>query len=118
MGPLMAQDDDGPVLKLANGSVSCGGLPAELQVFVYRAGENDTYTQTKLDDPASYIMRDESVVPDGDCVIVEFDQLKESTDKLCLQYGIRDSVRCEAFGVTPYNPDLCKLKLVTAGGSE
>lgn len=84
---------------------------AEVQAFLYTFNEkDDTYTQTKLSDPASYTMRDESTVPPGDCLIVEFDQLKSSTDKLCQQFGVRDSVRCVEFGVSNYNPDLCNIR--------
>jgi hypothetical protein len=72
------------------------------------------YTQSKLEDPERYIMRDESVVPPGDCIIVEFDVSKSSTDRLCQQYGVRDADRCTQFGVSEFNPDLCNIKqLVT-----
>jgi hypothetical protein len=100
-------------LTLENGQ-SCGeDQPAEVQVFLFRYnGDNDTYTQTKLDDPARYIMRDESVVPPGDCLIVEFDVAKSSTDRLCKQYGVRDSERCTEFGVSQFNPELCNLRMI------
>jgi hypothetical protein len=100
-------------LSLENGNTCGENQPAEIQVFLLRYnGENDTYTQTKLDDPARYIMRDESVVPPGDCLIVEFDVAKSSTDRLCKQYGVRDSVRCTEFGVSQFNPQLCNLRMI------
>lgn len=81
---------------------------AEIQAFLYSYDkESMAYEQTKLDNPKEYIMRDESMVPPGDCLIVEFDAIKNRTDKLCMQYGVRDSVRCMEFGVSEYNPDLC-----------
>ena len=84
---------------------------AEVQAFLYTFDKtNDTYTQTKLDDPKSYVMRDESVVPPGDCLIVEFDTVKDRTDKLCQQYGEGDRDRCTEFGVENYNPGLCKIR--------
>lgn len=67
----------------------CNGKPAEVQVFVYQTTENnDYYTVSKLDDPAGYIISDESVVPPGDCIIVEFAPPKETTDKMCEQYEV------------------------------
>jgi hypothetical protein len=111
--------EKGPVMELADGQ-RCGEQAAELQVFVYsfNKGEN-TYTQAKLADPAEYVLRDESVVPPADCVIVEFDQPKDVTDKLCRQYGVRDELRCTEFGVKQYNPELCNIRQVfEAGGNE
>jgi hypothetical protein len=111
---LLSRNDAGQAqLSLENGQ-SCGeNQPAEVQVFLFRYnGDDDTYTQTKLDDPARYIMRDESVVPPGDCLIVEFDVAKSSTDRLCKQYGVRDSERCTDFGVSQFNPELCNLRML------
>src|SRR5690606_17883313 len=107
-GEWIEQTDKGPVLGLRNGNRSSGRdeAPAEVQVFVYRYNkENDTYSQTKLTKPTDYLMRDEAIVPPGDCVIVEYDQPKERTDKLCQQYGVRDSKRCVEFGVKSYDPE-------------
>ena len=115
-GERLAQTDDGPVLQLQNGE-SCGdsGMDnSELQVFVYTFNkDDDTYSQQKIEEPGSYIMRDESSLgPPGDCVIVEFAVPKAATDKLCEQYGIRDVERCESFGVSEFNPDLCYIREV------
>lgn len=102
---------EGQVLDLQNGRVSCDGQPAELQVFAYRFDEDsDTYRQTKVENPAGYVIRDEAIVPPGDCVIFEFDAPKAATDKLCEQYGVRDSRRCTEFGVSEYDPELCNIK--------
>lgn len=107
----------GAILELDSGA-TCGDVAAELQTFVYTFDEvTDTYSQRKLDNPSEYILRDESTVPPGDCVIVEFDLPKERTDKLCLQYGVRDQSRCVDFGVSSYNPELCNIREVTQGGS-
>jgi hypothetical protein len=107
-------------LSVSNGDTCGGDQPAEVQAFLFRFDKsNDTYTQTKLDDPKSYIMRDESIVPPGDCVVVEFDIPKNSTDRLCQQYGVRDSERCTEFGVTEFNADLCSIRqIVTVGGDQ
>ena len=62
------------VIKVKNGNGCSENGYAEVQAFLYRYDENTkTYSQTKLDDPAAYIMRDESTVPPGDCLIIEFD---------------------------------------------
>lgn len=110
--------DKGPVAELINGA-KCGDQTAQVQVFVYRFDKAaKTYQQSKLDRPTDYVMRDESVVPPGDCVIVEFDRPKASTDKLCRQFGIRDTERCTQFGVKEHNPELCNIREVTSGGNQ
>jgi hypothetical protein len=106
--------EEGSMLQLNNGQ-TCGNTPAEIQVFVYSYDKSaNTYAQRKLADPSAYIMRNESVVPPGDCVIVEFDRIKERTDKLCEQYGVRDSRRCVEFGVKSYDPSLCNITEVVS----
>ena len=106
-------------ITVRNGQTCDDGHPAEIQAFLFRFNKDDnTYDQTKLADPRTYVMRDESIVPPGDCVIVEFDVPKNSTDRLCKQYGVRDSTRCVEFGVTTYNPDLCNIKQTTTSGGE
>lgn len=115
---ISRQNPDRPVLELNNGRMGCNGQTAELQTFVYRYNkENKTYTQTKLADPSQYIMRDESTIPPGDCVIVEFDVPKNRTGKLCEQYGVRDSKRCVEFGVHEFNPELCNVVEVDGNGA-
>lgn len=114
-GQRISDTADGPVLQLKNGD-DCGSVPdAELQVFVYSYDKaSETYSQRKLENPGAYIMRDESALgPPGDCVIVEFDTPKAATDKLCEQYGIKDSERCTEFGVEAYDPGLCNLREVS-----
>lgn len=104
-------NEDRSILSASNGMGCSADGYAEVQAFLIRYnGENDTYAQTKLENPGSYIMRDESTVPPGDCLIVEFDAVKSRTDKLCQQYGVRDDVRCVEFGVSEFNPKLCNIK--------
>ncbi|MDZ7786387.1 MAG: hypothetical protein U5L95_04680 [Candidatus Saccharibacteria bacterium] len=107
-------DGNRPVLQLQNGDTCPDGTPGEIQVFVYRVNEEDeTYTQEKLEDPGSYIMRDESTLgPPSDCVIVEFGPAKAATDKLCEQHGVEHIERCRDYGVSEFNPDLCKFREV------
>lgn len=105
------------LLDLRNGDTCGEGLaavPGELQVFVYTFNEeDDTYAQSKLEDPESYIYSSYSNVPPGDCIIFEFDRPKDFTDKLCMQYGLKDSQRCTEFGVEEYDPDFCDITDVT-----
>jgi hypothetical protein len=114
--PFLSQSKDGSLLEFKKGQ-TCGTETAEVQAFLYRFDKaSNTYSQTKLPDPAEYVLRDESVVPPGDCLIVEFDVSKAKTDKLCQQYGVRDADRCTEFGVENYNPEICNIRQVTQAG--
>lgn len=117
---FLQRDSNGKAVIAVENGQDCGdNEPSYIQAFLFRYNKSDdTYTQTKLDDAMRYTMRDESIVPPGDCLIVEFDRQKDSTNKLCQQYGVRDADRCTEFGVTEYNPDLCNIKqTVTSGGA-
>ncbi len=106
----VGETPEGKVLDLQNSANACG-YNSKLQVFVYKYDKaNKTYSQHKLTNPAGYVIRGEAIVPPGDCIIVEYDSPKDSTDKLCRQYGIRDSKRCVEFGVENYDPDLCNIR--------
>ncbi len=71
---------------------SCQEGVAEVQVFVYRTDENNQFFQEKLDNPVDFIIRDNSAVPPGDCIIVEFDTPKDKTDKLCKSYQVAEEI--------------------------
>lgn len=75
-----------------NGDFCPGDISSAVQVFVYTTDENDTYTQRKLEEPENYIISPESIVPAGDCIIVEFDAPKEQTDKLCRSYKVAEEI--------------------------
>lgn len=77
------------VVSVKNGDTCPNGNPGTLQVFLYKT-ESTTFTQTKLEDFTNYIMSPESQVPPGDCIIVEFGEVKESTNKLCLTYQVAE----------------------------
>lgn len=63
--------------------------PAQLQVFLIKADlQAKTYSQRKLADPADYQFTQDSQVPPGDCLIIEFEALKERTDLLCQSYDV------------------------------
>jgi len=112
--PAMAisESASGRFLSVSNGD-NCGSDKAELQVFLYRMQNDKEYKQIKVKDPAELVIKDESLVPPGDCIIIEFDERKEFTDKLCLQYGVRDIKRCAEFGVTADHHQVCEIKDVT-----
>lgn len=115
-GPFeMQKTEDGLPLYVLNNGQTCNNskTDAELQVFVYTFDKaSKTYSQRKLDQPTDYVMREEPIVPPGDCVIVEFNAPKDRTDKLCREYGIRDAKRCVEFGVKAYDPNLCNISEV------
>lgn len=105
------------ILSVKDGDSCPDNTPSDVQAFVYRFNKKEnTYKQVKLDNPEDYTIRDESIVPPGDCIIIEFGKNRDRTDRLCEQYGVRDSKRCTEFGVSNYNPDLCNIKEVTSSG--
>lgn len=99
---------DGKAASFITGQ-KCGDEASEVQVFVYKYNEKDkTYSQTKLTDPANYAISGHSEVPPGDCVIFEFSAPKDRTNKLCKQYGIRDKIKCERFGIPANERKICE----------
>ncbi|MEX1051952.1 MAG: hypothetical protein WEC83_01025 [Patescibacteria group bacterium] len=86
---------------------SCPGSTetAELQVFAVTADlQNRTYSQHKLTDPAAYRFAQHSQVPPGDCLILEFAEPKNRTDKLCQSYQVA-KVTGELTIEVPYQED-------------
>ncbi len=66
----------------------CNGKTSEFQVFVYKIiNPNDLknwiYIQEKIENPSDYILSPYSTIPPGDCIIFEFDEVKNKTDKIC-----------------------------------
>ncbi len=115
---LTRDADQRATLTVNNGDSCSNNGYAEVQAFLYTFNkDNDTYSQRKLDSPKNYTMRDESVVPPGDCLIVEFGVVKDHTDKLCEQYGVEDVNRCTEFGVENFNPKICKIREVNQEGN-
>jgi hypothetical protein len=114
LSSYVTHGEEGPVAEF-NSSKSCGEKPAELQVFVYKFNKADkTYSQHKVENPEDYVIREESSLgPPSDCVIFEFDSLKDRTDKLCEQYGVRDITRCEKFGVKADHKTVCDIHEVS-----
>lgn len=78
------------MFEIENGKY-CASGEGQLQVFVYKS-EGDKYYQQKLADPNMYVLSPESSVPPGDCIILEFDKLKDKTEKLCQQYKLKEQL--------------------------
>ena len=80
----------------------CNGQPGKLQMWLYRV-ENPKdvnkwrYTVTKVEDYENYILNPETIVPAGDCFILEFAPEKETTERICETYKVKES-RGELFG--------------------
>jgi len=87
---LVTPLNDGTVMNVSNGDF-CNGEPGMIQVFVYRT-EGANFSQEKLQYPEDHILSGDSGVPPGDCIIVEFDQPKERTDKLCQSYQVQEQL--------------------------
>lgn len=70
----------------------CPAGPGEVQVFVYSVDKQGYYSQKKVAQPENYLFSHESQVPNGDCIIVEFDTPKDRTDKLCRSYKVAEQI--------------------------
>lgn len=114
--PYIRDTEDGPVARFVDGE-TCGDEVSDVQVFRYRVNEDDdTYYQEKLENPRDYVIRDNSLVPPGDCIIIEFGPTRDKTDKICSQYGVVDTERCEEFGVTEETRGICTLTQIDPPG--
>jgi len=66
----------------------CNGKEARLQAFVYKIQNPDElkkwrFVQEKIKDIDAYVLSPYSIIPPGDCVIIELDEEKEKTDRMC-----------------------------------
>ncbi len=78
------------IVLLRNGE-ACNEKPGKVQVFVYKVVNPEEagkwiYQQEKIENFADYVLSPYSIVPPGDCIIIEFDLEKEKTDKICTTY--------------------------------
>ncbi len=87
---LLMPADDGAKNYL-NGQL-CSNEPAQLQVFAYKTTPDMYYTVEKIQNPADYIISPSSNVPPADCIIIEFDRPKETTDKICRSYSVAEQI--------------------------
>jgi len=80
------------MLEVKNGN-TCNDAAGKLQVFVYKITNPDergawTYEQTKLNNFNDYVISPHSNVPPADCIIIEFDNEKATTDRICETYRL------------------------------
>ncbi len=71
----------------------CNGKPAQLQVFVYKiSNPHNTkkwiMSQEKVADIEEYLLSPYTNVPPGDCIIIELEEEKEKTERICESYEI------------------------------
>lgn len=74
-------------LNLISGQTCPDGQVGILQVFVYKT-VRDNFYQQKIGNPQNYIYSPQANVPPGDCIIIEFGEPKERTDKICQSYKV------------------------------
>ncbi len=79
-------------ITMKSGEICANGEPGEFQVFAYHVNDDNTYSQRKISDPASFVIAPHSQVPPGDCIIMEFGEMKEKTDKLCRSYKVAKEI--------------------------
>ncbi len=72
------------MVELKNGEL-CKGKPGKIQAFVYTTKDN-VFSQKKILNFEHYVLSPHSLVPPGDCIIIEFDEEKEKTEYLCETY--------------------------------
>lgn len=67
------------------------GKAGTLQAFVWKTDEKAReFDQEKLMEPEEYVISPYGNVPPGDCLIIEFGEEKEQTDKLCAFYQVAE----------------------------
>lgn len=89
-GGRLGVPTNGGFEEISDGSL-CDGKPGKLQAFVYNVLNPESagvwrFTQEKLLNFEDYILSPYSNVPPGDCIIIEFDQEKDFTDRMCSTY--------------------------------
>ena len=83
--------DDGYV-EISNEDL-CNGQEGKLQMFLYKVvnpddNKNWIFEQQKLENFEDYVLSPYSQIPPGDCIIIEFDAEKESTERICSSYEV------------------------------
>jgi len=74
-------------LVIMNDKGSCNGRKGFVQMFRYYVDGEDVIQEKVLNFP-DYVPAPYSLIPPGECIIIEFDQLKEKTDIICTFYDI------------------------------
>lgn len=98
---LLVPLNDDQTTYFENGRACPDGTPlagqtGQVQVYAYRALDNKStagkslYRQEKVSDPANFIIHDDSNVPPGDCIIIDFGPAADRTEHKCHQYRVQD----------------------------
>ncbi len=76
--------------ELRNGDLCQNKQAGTWQVFLYTLDSAHTtiFKQRKLAIYTDYILSPQEKIPPGDCIIIEFDTLKEKTEHLCTAYKV------------------------------
>lgn len=83
--------DDG--IKEFGPGTGCSSDPdAKLQVFVYKVFGKKVVQEKLGVDPSTYIITGEGQVPNGDCIIIEYDREKDKTERLCRSYTVAKEI--------------------------
>lgn len=88
---VLAVPTNNGVKSFIAGKACPDGSEAQIQVFAYTTKEGK-FTQRKVENPASHIMSPDSQVPDGDCLIIEYGPLTETTNRMCRSYEVSESL--------------------------
>jgi hypothetical protein len=80
--------DKSGLIDKTSGTLCPDGTVGTLQTYAYRANKDLTYYQQKIHFPESYIISPESIVPPGDCIIVEFGPQAPTTNRLCRSWEV------------------------------
>jgi hypothetical protein len=81
---LAVPTDEG-LVEATNGDLCPDGQPGRIQVFRHTV-RNGRIVQEKLARPSQYVLAPYSLVPPGDCLIIEFGPERPYTDRLCMSY--------------------------------
>ena len=100
--PTQEKKESGGLFEVMEDGGLCEGRPGKLQMWLYRVENPDDinewrYSVSKVEDYESYVMSPETIVPAGDCFILEFGPEREATDRICETYRVKEE-RGELFG--------------------
>ena len=85
---MLVPTNEGEV-SMQNGKLCPNGERGILQVFLWET-QNKTASQRKLENFSEYTISPKILIPPGDCIIFEFGERKEKTDRICEQYEIAE----------------------------
>lgn len=90
VGGVLTNEDmlvptSGGEVSMQNGELCSDGEKGVLQVFLWETRDKTAH-QRKLENFSEYTISPKTLVPPGDCIIFEFGEQKEKTDRICGQY--------------------------------